>query len=57
MRLSEEHAKYFKQLSLEKDQFQYFTKLMQQSWKQQQAIEAADNLSFPEYLARYFAQR
>jgi glutamate--cysteine ligase len=57
MRLSKAHADHFKQLSLKKDQLQYFTKLARQSWQQQQAIEAADNLSFQEYLSHYFAQR
>jgi glutamate--cysteine ligase len=57
MRLSKAHADHFKQLPLKKDQFEYFTKLARQSWEQQQAIETADNLSFQEYLTRYFAQR
>lgn len=57
MDLSETHAEYFKQLPLKAEQLHYFTELAQQSWQQQQAIEAADSLSFPDYLARYFAQR
>lgn len=55
-RLSTTHAEHFKQLPLAKNQLQYFTKLAQQSWQQQRAIEVADNLTFQEYLAHYFAQ-
>ncbi|QBQ55511.1 glutamate--cysteine ligase [Nitrosococcus wardiae] len=55
-RLSTIHAEYFKKLPLKEDQYQYLTELAQESWQQQHAIEAADNMSFQEYLARYFAQ-
>ncbi|ADE16225.1 glutamate/cysteine ligase [Nitrosococcus halophilus Nc 4] len=55
-RLSKTHAEYFKQLPLKEEQDQYLKELAQQSWQQQHAIEAADNISFQEYLARYFAQ-
>lgn len=56
MRLSKEHAEYFKQLPLKEDQLQYFAGLARQSWQQQRTVETADNISFEEYLARYFAQ-
>jgi glutamate--cysteine ligase len=56
-RKSREHYEYFVQQPLEQEQEAYFRQLAETSWQQQRAIEAADSLSFDDFLADYFAQR
>lgn len=55
-RVSEEHARYFRQRSLPVETEALFAKLARESLAKQARIEAADRLSFDDYLANYFAQ-
>lgn len=55
-RMSRQHFHYYKNLHLSAEQEQFHIDEASQSKLRQQAIEAADNLSFEEYLAEYFAQ-
>ncbi|MCG6865487.1 MAG: glutamate--cysteine ligase [Thiogranum sp.] len=55
-RMSEIHQHFFKNLPLSENREQYFTELAVKSLEDQQALEAADEISFSEYLQRYFAQ-
>jgi glutamate--cysteine ligase len=50
------HKQYFLAQELEAEREQMFEALTQQSLHKQSAIEAADTLSFDEFLTRYFAQ-
>lgn len=54
MRMSEQHRSYFNACRLSEEQRRRFEALAEQSHLQQQAIEAADDLPFDEYLQRYF---
>ena len=56
-RKSREHCEYFAQQPLDPKQAEYFMSLAQTSWQKQRAMEAADDISFDEFLSRYFAQR
>jgi glutamate--cysteine ligase len=56
LRKSQEHRRYFETLPLSEDRARLFTTTAQESLDQQRAIEAADELSFDEYLRRYFTQ-
>jgi len=56
-RKSREHYEYFVLQPLEQEQEAYFRQLAETSWQQQRAMEAADSLSFDDFLADYFAQR
>jgi glutamate--cysteine ligase len=55
-RMSEIHQHFFNNLPLSESREQYFTELAVKSLEDQQALEAADEMSFSEYLQRYFAQ-
>jgi glutamate--cysteine ligase len=55
-RMSEIHQHFFNNLPLSENRERYFTELAVKSLEDQQAMEAADEISFPEYLERYFAQ-
>ncbi|HKS94482.1 MAG TPA: glutamate--cysteine ligase, partial [Gammaproteobacteria bacterium] len=55
-RVSAEHARYFRQRSLPAETEALFAKLARESLAKQARIEAADRLSFDDYLANYFAQ-
>jgi glutamate--cysteine ligase len=55
-RKSREHYDYFTQQPLDVEREAYFRELAETSWQQQRAMEAADNISFDEFLANYFAQ-
>jgi glutamate--cysteine ligase len=57
MRKSQELRRYFDALPLPDDSKQLFTAAAQDSHERQRTIEASDDLSFDEYLWRYFAQR
>jgi glutamate--cysteine ligase len=56
-RLSEQHRRHFESPSLTEERTSFLTGSAKQSWREQQAIEAADELSFDEFLSRYFAQQ
>jgi glutamate--cysteine ligase len=55
-RKSEIHRHFFNNLPLSKERSEYFTELATKSIEDQQAWEAADEISFAEYLKRYFEQ-
>ena len=55
-RMSEKHQHFFLNLPLSEERWRFFTEAAAKSIEDQKAREAADELSFPEYLARYFAQ-
>ncbi|VAW80090.1 Glutamate--cysteine ligase [hydrothermal vent metagenome] len=55
--MSEIHQHFFTNLPLSEEQQKFFQELSTKSLEDQQAIEAADELSFSEYLQRYFSQR
>jgi glutamate--cysteine ligase len=55
-RLSEIHQHFFRNLPLSEAREQYFTELSTKSIEDQRALEAADEISFDEYLKRYFEQ-
>ena len=55
-RISSEHRDYFKSLTLRPEREALFLRLSDESLERQREIEAGDDLSFDEFLARYFAQ-
>lgn len=55
-RLSEAHRQYFRSLTLGPERQARFDRLAIDSLQRQQEIEAADDVPFDEFLARYFAQ-
>ncbi len=55
-RLSEQHRNHFKAQPLSEERVQFFTEAAAQSLQTQRDIEAADTLSFDEFLQRYFEQ-
>ena len=55
-RKSEIHQHFFTNLPLSDERTKYFREIAAKSLEDQQAIEAADEISFPEYLQRYFSQ-
>lgn len=55
-RLSERHRRYFESRPLAGERVRFFTAAAEQSLQAQRDIEAADDLSFDEFLRRYFAQ-
>ncbi len=55
-RLSEEHYDYFNTIRLSDEQQALFTTEARNSWERQSRMEAADTISFEQYLQRYFAQ-
>ncbi len=55
-RMSEIHRHFFNNLPLSETSERYFSELAAKSLEDQQAWEAADEVSFEEYLQRYFSQ-
>jgi glutamate--cysteine ligase len=55
-RKSREHYEYFARQPLHPEREAYFTALAETSWQQQRAMEAADDISFDDFLSQYFAQ-
>lgn len=55
-RLSQQHQQYFKALSLSAEKRLFYSELAKKSIGKQIEIEQADDISFDEYLLRYFAQ-
>ena len=55
-RMSKKHCHYYKNLQLSAEQEQFFRNETALSIQKQHMIEAADQISFEEYLAEYFAQ-
>jgi glutamate--cysteine ligase len=55
-RLSQQHEQYFKAMSLNAEKRLFFSELAKNSIGKQIEIEQADDISFDEYLRRYFAQ-
>jgi glutamate--cysteine ligase len=56
MAQSQQHGSDFRQRPLTGDEQQYFADKAQQSIQQQEAIEAVDEISFEQYLSRYYQQ-
>ena len=57
MRKAKEHRDYFQQRPLSPEQTKKYQRLAEQSVVKQQQIEAADNLSFDDFLAHYYRPR
>jgi len=55
-RMSKKHCHYFKNLHLNAEQEQFFHNEAERSIQKQLAMEAADQMSFEEYLTEYFNQ-
>lgn len=55
-RMSEIHRHFFMNLPLSESRQRFFTELAAKSLEDQRAWEAADEVSFAEYLQRYYAQ-
>jgi glutamate--cysteine ligase len=55
-RLSRTHQHFFRNLPMNETRQSYFSELAVKSLEDQRAWEAADEVSFDEYLGRYFAQ-
>ncbi len=55
-RMSEIHRHFFSNLPMSETSERYFSELAAKSLEDQQAWEATDEVSFEEYLQRYFAQ-
>ncbi len=55
-RMSEIHQHFFNNLPLSENRERFFKDLALKSIEDQKALEAADEISFPEYLQRYFDQ-
>jgi glutamate--cysteine ligase len=55
-RMSRIHQHFFNNLPMSKEREAYFTELATKSLEDQRAWEAADDMSFDQYLERYFAQ-
>jgi len=56
-RMSQQHNDYFCQVKLNKKTQQFYQQAAVDSLQKQEQIEAADNVSFDDYLATYFAQQ
>ena len=56
-RKSREHSASIVQQPLAPEREAYFKELAEVSWQRQRAMEAADDITFDEFLANYFAQR
>jgi len=54
--LAEHHTAYFRSLPLSQNRIDFFNEMAQKSHQKQQEIEAADTLSFSEYLEDYFSK-
>jgi len=55
-RMSEKHHRYFRSLSENKDRTGFFIDAASESLEKQRAIEAADSMTFEQYLQNYFSQ-
>jgi glutamate--cysteine ligase len=55
-RLSEQHRQYFQSLPLDENRVRFFSEAAERSWRERREIEAADTVSFAEFLRRYFEQ-
>jgi len=55
-RLSEIHRQFFRNLPMSETRERFFTELATKSLEDQLAVEAADEISFEDYLEHYFAQ-
>ena len=55
-RLSEQHRRYFEARPLAEERMRFFTAAAERSLREQREIEVADDISFDEFLSRYFAQ-
>jgi glutamate--cysteine ligase len=55
LRLSERHARYFRDRPLPKERAAYFAEAAAASLAKQAEIERKDDLSFEDYLKRYYA--
>ncbi|MGH8568743.1 MAG: glutamate--cysteine ligase, partial [Gammaproteobacteria bacterium] len=56
LRLSEQHARYFKDRPLSEERAAYFAEAAEASLAKQAEIERKDDLSFEDYLKRYYAK-
>jgi glutamate--cysteine ligase len=56
MRMSLQHRHYYRGRRLDPERQRWFEQLAQESLQQQQALEAANDEPFGQYLQRYFAQ-
>lgn len=56
MDLTEQHGKDFRSQALSAEQLAHYKEQSKQSIEQQQAIEAADQISFEDYLEQYYKQ-
>ncbi|MEE9425859.1 MAG: glutamate--cysteine ligase [Methylococcales bacterium] len=57
LQLSKAHQQYFNQLEIDQKKNQWFQQLTVDSIHKQQKIETQDNLSFEDFLKKYFAQK
>ena len=55
-RLAQQHRQQFLSMPLPPAREEFFSALAQQSWDQQRELEAADRVSFEDFLHSYFAQ-
>lgn len=55
-RMSKQHQRYFLQQGDKFDEQRLLEQEVEDSWRRQREIEAADRISFDEFLAQYFAQ-
>lgn len=55
--VSAKHSQVFKQQPLDQNRIEYFTELARMSHLKQKEIENSDEISFDEFLQRYFAQK
>lgn len=55
-RLSEQHRRYFEAPPLAEDRVRFFAALAERSLQEQAALEAADALTFDDFLKAYFTQ-
>ena len=53
---SAEHEQYFKRNKLDKNHAQQFIEMAAESLAKQQEIESKDQISFDDFLKRYFSQ-
>jgi glutamate--cysteine ligase len=56
MRVSKAHRAHFESRAISRKKVAIFEEETKRSLRLQKEIEAADNISFDEYLRRYFAQ-
>lgn len=56
LRMSERHRAFFAERPLAEEKLRFFEEAARESLQRQHALEAADTISFDEYLRHYFAQ-